>query len=130
MNFSESNGFSAFKDKIMWLAIAGIAWWIWTVHEKADNAPSKSEVQEMISQFGPYAQERALIHRRLDDLDHSETKVVEAIKDNTKAIHEMRVQVERLLVIKPSDVIQKVAELEETLEKVLSARGPPLSTSG
>lgn len=104
--------FSQFKDKIIFLLLGSIGWWLWTVSNKANE----------------YALQRAVIDRRLDELENKDGNVLVAIRENTKAIMDMRIQVERMLVIKPGDVFRKVEEVQEQVDeliKKIAGRGPP-----
>jgi hypothetical protein len=123
--------FSALKDKIVWAAIAIVGLWIWRLEEKTDDQPTRDECREMIAAETPYQQDRQLIKRRLDDMEVRHTEIVTAIRDNTKAMADVRIQVERLLVIKPSEVFRKVEEMDEKvdalIENMARTRGPPTS---
>lgn len=54
---------------------------------------------------------------RLDRLEVGREKLVTRVEEQTLAIVELRLEIQRLLVVKPSDVIRKLEELDRKIEE-------------
>ena len=123
--------FGQFKDKLVWAVFAAFGLWVWRLDERTNNQPTRLETREMIAALSPYAADKALIEERFNTLSVHRSGVSAAIDANTKAINEMRIQVERMLVIKPSEVYRKVEEMEDKVDTLIDrlaiARPPPAS---
>lgn len=55
---------------------------------------------------------------RIHALESGRLELAQEIDNQTKEIIQLRLQIERLLVIKPADVYQKLTELEKKIESL------------
>lgn len=109
--------FETLQDKIVWGAITGMVTWLAFVTLQVMDSPSRGEVERIMETQTPYARERQLVQNQLDQLSRNEEKLGNLLSEITREVRQMRIEIERLLVIKPSDVFQKVEALERTIHQ-------------
>lgn len=62
------------------------------------------------------------LETRLSSVETTATTTSSAIKKQTEEIVGLRLQIERLLVVSPSDVYRKMQEIETKIESIVSER--------
>ena len=133
MPASDSLSFSTLKDKLVWSVLVFIGFWLFWLTQRSIDQPSEDRVTNLIEQNAPYLRDRAVILARIDDLRSREPTLLQAIRENTKEIQSMRIDIEKLLIIKPSDVLKKIGEVDEKLasivERLVGSRPPPSTAS-
>jgi hypothetical protein len=76
-----------------------------------------SLVVDMQKQIAVLHTQHAIMKAQLGVVIQQRTEIVQAMNNNTVQIQNMRLQVERMLVVKPADVYRKVEELEKLIRQ-------------
>ena len=101
----------AFIAVVIYMAI------LWLQHAALRNRPTWSQTREMIAREAPYTRDRDGIFMRLEELESIETRIVGSIKDNSMQVRKLGADIEARLVVKPSDVLDKLEHIQKLLEK-------------
>ena len=93
-----------------------VSWAGW-VTSTCFASQTQDQVRTAIVEYAPYTRDRAMILNKFEELDAREERLISAIERQEAEIKEMRLQIERLLVVKPADVYKKVEELERVIRE-------------
>lgn len=111
------------RDKPLWIITLGVIGWLAFISQKALDSPSREEMRYAIEHDGPYLQDKQWIHASLVRVEEAIRNLQLQIKDNnkdaavlgeerSKEVRQLRLDLERLLAVKPSDVMEKVGRIE------------------
>jgi hypothetical protein len=109
--------FDALKDKIVWAFLALLVAWLWVLTQRSLLQPNVTDVEKLIQQQGPYSQERPLIMERMAEMKSRETRMASEMDRTIREIYAMRIDLERLLTIKPADLLDSVKELQALVKR-------------
>jgi hypothetical protein len=109
--------FDALKDKIVWAFLALLVGWLWVLTQRSLLQPNVTDVEKLIQQQGPYSQERPLIMERMAEMKSRETRMASEMDRTIREIYAMRIDLERLLTIKPADLLDSVKELQALVKR-------------
>jgi hypothetical protein len=59
---------------------------------------------------------------RIESLENERTTTRDALETQTEAIVKLRIEIQRLLVVSPGDVVRKLEQLEDRLDDAANAR--------
>ncbi|MFG0317546.1 MAG: hypothetical protein ACF8XB_09745 [Planctomycetota bacterium JB042] len=103
-------------------ALCAVGGAIWSTRDEVRDRPTRSEVIQLIADYAPYGRDRLAIEQRLQHVENQDAVLINALNNNTAAIQDLRVQMERLLVVKPADVLEELSGVKKTLERALRDR--------
>jgi hypothetical protein len=109
--------FDALKDKIVWAFLALLVGWLWVLTQRSLLQPNVTDVEKLIQQQGPYSQERPLIMERMAEMKSREARMASEMDRTIREIYAMRIDLERLLTIKPADLLDSVKELQALVKR-------------
>lgn len=87
------------QSRAVWAILAGLSTWVAFITQRSFTAEK----------------ERAVAEAKLAVLQNERGNLTTAIQSNTKEIISMRIEIERLLVVRPADVYRKLEELEDRI---------------
>lgn len=88
---------------------------------------STEDVIKLVKDHSPYNVDREFIRAAMNQQTSDLQKLTDALTDHSKEIHNLRLDIERMMVVKPVDVYRKLEEMEKKIadHRYLNAPSTP-----
>ena len=115
--------FAEFRDRLAWLVVIGMIGWLGFVSKQAFEGVNRTELRALLEQHkndirqeredtGPYIRDKQWIYATLTRVESNYNEVSAQIKESTREIRALRIEIEKILVGGREDLIAQIKRLE------------------
>lgn len=104
-------------------AVVGLVAAVITNRDAIGKRTTRPEVIEIVQTYETFGRERGALETRLQRAESQEQVLVTIIRNNTEAIQELRLQLQRFGAVSPDKVLESLEAFRRVVQKAIDDKG-------